>query len=146
MSTGTQAAKAAVRRVMHVGSIGMLFGGFLMFVGSIMPWVSVLGLNISGMSGAGLVTLATGAIALAGGLVPQTFFGREVRQHSVAMWHAFASGGIAAAIVLWQLARLVQISAATDAWGEVLPGIGLILVGGASIFVLRAGFRLRNAD
>ena len=48
---------------------------------------------------------------------------------------------IVALLCVWQVGRLAQVSAATDAWGEVLPGMGLVMIGGAAVILLRTGYR-----
>lgn len=131
---------------MHVGSIGMLFGGLLAMVGSFLPWITVMGTSMSAWSGTyiGIVALALGFISVAGALIPRPILGASVR--TLAMWHAFLAGGIGAVIVLLQLVRVVQISVSTGAWGAVLPGLGMVLIGGGAVFMIRAGFRVRNAE
>ncbi|TWE29345.1 hypothetical protein FHX69_2029 [Prauserella muralis] len=114
----------------------MIFGGLLMLVGSLMPWVSTPVGHLSGAAGAGLWTLCCGALAIAGALMPY---------RRVALAHALVPGAAAALLVLWQVARILQLSASTDSWGKLLPGIGLVLVGGAAVILLRAALRIRAA-
>lgn len=121
-------------KVTHAGTIGMLVGGGMIAVGSVLPWASTPLGSVSGMAGAGLWTLCAGVIAIAGALLPR---------RGLAMWHALLAGGASAALIVWQLARMVQISAQTDSWGKLLPGIGLVLVAGGAVVLLRAGLRLR---
>ncbi|MPY80752.1 MAG: hypothetical protein GEV04_20385 [Actinophytocola sp.] len=121
---------------MHVGSGGMILGGLLMVVGSPMPWVSTPVGSLSGAAGAGLWTLCAGFLAIAGALIPR---------RRVAFVHAVIPGVAAALIVCWQLVRLVQISTSTDAWGKLLPGIGLVLVGGGAVVLLRSAKRIHDA-
>lgn len=115
----------------------MLLGGLLMVLGSPMPWVSTPLGNLSGVAGAGLWTLCAGFIAIAGALLPY---------RRVAFAHALLPGIVVALIVVWQLLRLAQVSASTDSWGNVLPGIGLVLVGGGAVVLLRTAMRIRAAD
>ncbi|WP_235999126.1 hypothetical protein [Qaidamihabitans albus] len=138
MSPLTRAATATPgrRRIMHAGSPGMILGGLLLLVGSLMPWVSTPVGHLSGAAGAGLWTLCAGTIAIAGALMPY---------QRVAFAHALLPGAAAAVLVLWQLARLMQLSASTDSWGKLLPGIGLVLVGGAAVILLRTALRIRSA-
>ncbi|MFB9727014.1 hypothetical protein [Haloechinothrix salitolerans] len=128
--------RPARRRIMHVGSGGMILGGLLMVVGSPMPWVSTPVGSLSGAAGAGLWTLCAGFLAIAGALIPR---------RRVAFVHAVVPGVAAALIVCWQLLRMLQISAGTDAWGKLLPGIGLVLVGGGAIVLLRSAMKIRAA-
>jgi len=44
--------------------------------------------------------------------------------------------------VVWQVARLLYLSAGTDSWGKLLPGIGLVMVAGGAVVLLRTGHRL----
>lgn len=122
---------------MHVGSVGMLLGGLMMLIGSVTPWVMTPLITLNGMAGAGLWTLSAGFIAIAGALIPH---------RTSAMAQSFGPGGFAAVVVAWQLVELIRISAATDTWGKLLPGIGLVLVGGAAFVLLRTGFRIRNTS
>lgn len=80
--------------------------------------------------------MCAGFLAIAGALIPR---------RRVALVHAVVPGVAAALIVCWQLFRMLQISASTDAWGKLLPGIGLVLVGGGAIVLLRAAKQIRDA-
>lgn len=113
--------------------MGMLVGGLIMVVGSLLPWVTTPLGSLSGVAGPGLWTLSAGFIAIAGALLPYRM---------VAIVHCLLPGLAAAAIVAWQLARLGQLSAATDSWGQLLPGMGLVMAAGAAVILLRTGFRL----
>lgn len=123
-------------RMLHTGSAAMLFGGVLLAIGSVLPWVqSPLG-SLSGLAGPGLWTLCAGVIAIAGALLPH---------RRVAMAHAALPGLAAMVLAAWQLARLVQISASTDSWGTLFPGIGLVLAGGGAVILIRAALRIHRA-
>lgn len=111
----------------------MLIGGTLAVVGSVLPWVMTPVGSLSGTAGPGLWTLSAGFIAIAGALLPYRL---------VAITHCLLAGLGVAAIVVWQLARLAQLSIATDTWGQLLPGMGLVMAGGAAVILLRAGYRL----
>lgn len=130
-----QGAKAppARRRVVHAGSVGMLIAGLVLVVGSLLPWVVTPFGSLSGTAGAGLWTLSAGFLAIAGALLPY---------RKLAIGHCLVPGFGVAAIVVWQLARLVQLSATTGAWGQLLPSIGLVMVAGGAVILLRTGFRL----
>lgn len=119
---------------MHAGSIGMLMGGLMAIFGSLTPWVMTPFGNLSGTSGPGLWTLACGFLAIAGAMLP---FRR------IALAHALVPGLAAAGIVVWQTARLVQLSATTGSWGQLLPGIGMVLTAGGAVVLLRTAARLR---
>jgi hypothetical protein len=111
----------------------MLVGGLIVAVGSLLPWVTTPFGSLSGTAGPGLWTLSAGFIAVAGALLP-------VRK--VAIGHCLVAGFAVAAIVVWQVVRLGYLSAATDAWGQLLPGIGLVMAAGGAVVLLRTGFRL----
>lgn len=121
---------------MHSGSIPMIIGGLCLVVGSVLPWVSTPLGTLSGAGGAGLWTLCSGFIAIAGALLPY---------RGVAFTHALLPGIFAAVIAVWQVGRLLQLSATMDSWGKLLPGIGLVLVGGGAVILLRAALRIRTA-
>lgn len=120
-------------RVWHRGSLGMLVGGLIMVVGSVLPWVSTPLGSLPGTAGPGLWTLCAGFVAIAGALIPIRW---------VAIAHALLSGVAVTGIVVWQLARLIEISASTDSWGQLLPGMGLVMAAGGAVVLLRTGRRL----
>ncbi|WP_326554893.1 hypothetical protein [Micromonospora sp. NBC_01813] len=130
--TATTAAPAR-RRVLHAGSLGMIIGGLLATVGSLLPWVITPFGPLSGTAGPGLWTLCAGFIAIAGALLPYRL---------VAIGHALVSGVGVAAIVGWQIARLIYLSSTTDSWGQLIPGIGMVMVAGGAVVLLRTAIRL----
>lgn len=111
----------------------MIVGGLILVVGSLLPWVMTPVGSLSGTAGPGLWSLSAGFIAIAGALLPY---------RKVAIAHCLLPGFGVAAIVVWQVARLIQLSAATGAWGQLLPGMGLVMAGGGAAILLRTGFRL----
>lgn len=113
----------------------MLVGGLITAVGSLLPWVTTPFGSLSGVVGPGLWTLCAGFITIAGALLPY---------RKVAIAHCLVPGVAVAAIVAWQLLRLVQISASTDSWGQLLPGMGLVMVAGGAVVMLRTGRRLMS--
>lgn len=113
----------------------MLVGGLLVAVGSLLPWVSTPLGSLSGTVGGGLWTLCAAMLAIAGALLPY---------RRVAFWHALVPGLAVAGIAAWQISRLLYLSATTDAWGQLLPGIGLVMVAGGSVFLLRTARRLHT--
>lgn len=127
--------QAARRRVLHPGSIGMLVGGLLSVVGSLLPWVTTPIGSLSGMVGPGIWTLCAGFITIAGALLPY---------RKVAIAHCLVPGAAVAVIVAWQLLRLLNLSAATGSWGQLLPGMGLVMAGGGAVLMLRTGWRLMS--
>ena len=122
-----------VRKRLHPGSAGMLVGGLLIIVGSMLPWIFVAGLTMSGSLPLKLWLLSAGCIAVAGALI--------ARRWSVVA-HCAVAGLTAGVLVAWQLALLIRISASTDAWGAALPSIGLVMVGGGAVVVLATGVRV----
>lgn len=126
---------AGARGVGHPGTMVMLGGGVLGVLGSFFPWLMTPMGTLSGMAGAGLWTLSAGMLAIAGALLP---FRR------VALVHAAVGGLVMAGLVVWQLGRIGQISIATGSWGQLLPGMGLVMVGGAAVLLLHAARRLRT--
>jgi hypothetical protein len=122
---------------MHVGSAGMIFGGLLILVGSLLPWVSTPVGHLSGAAGAGLWTLCAGTVAIAGALLPY---------RRLAFAHALLPGIAVAVLVAWQLLRIAQLSASTDSWGSLLPGMGLVIVGGGAFVLVHTALRIRGAE
>jgi hypothetical protein len=118
---------------MHPGSIGMLLGGLITVVGSLLPWVTTPFGSLYGFSGAGLYTICCGFIAIAGALLPY---------RKVAIGHSLAAGGIIAILCLWQLGKLLDVAITSDTWGKALPGMGLVMVAGGAVILLRTGYRL----
>lgn len=130
-----EASVGRTSRILHPGSAGMILGGLIVAVGSLLPWVATPLGSLSGVGGPGLWTLSAAAIAIAGALLP---FRR------VALAHAALPGLAIAAIAGWQLARLVYLSAITDSWGKLLPGMGLVMAAGGAVILLRAANKLRK--
>lgn len=111
----------------------MLVGGLLAVIGSLLPWVSTPVGSLSGMAGPGLWTLSSGFLAIGGALMPY---------RRVALFHAALAGLTAIGLAAWQAARIVEISSATNAWGELLPGMGLVMIAGSGVVLMRAAWRL----
>lgn len=136
MATTVSTSQQPVRkrsRVLHAGSVGMLVGGVIATIGSLLPWVSTPFGSLSGTGGGGLWTLCAGFLAIAGALLPYRM---------VAIAHCLLPGLAIAVIATWQVARLVTLSAQLDSWGQLLPGMGLVMVAGAAAILLRTGIRL----
>ena len=87
----------------------MIVGGLISVVGSLLPWVSTPLGSLSGTAGPGLWTLSAGFLAIAGALLPY---------RRVALVHALGPGVVIAGIAGWQAARLIELSARTDSWGQ----------------------------
>jgi hypothetical protein len=111
----------------------MLLGGLITVVGSLLPWVTTPFGSLSGIHGGGLYTICAGFVAIAGALLPY---------RRVAIAHCLGPGVLVAGICVWQLAKLASVSADTDSWGKVLPGMGLVMIGGGAVILLRTGYRL----
>lgn len=60
----------------------------------------------------------------------------------VAIAHSLIPGLVVAAIVGWQVARLISLSASTGAWGQLMPGVGLVMAAGGAVVLIRTGMRL----
>src|SRR5690606_13668826 len=134
MSSPPNAGSAvARRRVLHAGSAAMIVGGLITVVGSLLPWVTTPFGTLSGTVGPGLWTLCAGFIAIAGALMPN---------RKVAIAHCLVPGLAVGFIAAWQLLHIIRISATTDSWGQLLPGMGLVMVTGGAVILLRAGWRL----
>ncbi|MFC7405839.1 hypothetical protein [Georgenia alba] len=131
--TAGTSAPGPQKRILHPGSVGMLLGGLLTLVGSLLPWVMTPLGNLAGTAGPGLWTLCAGFLGIAGAVLPY---------RRVALAHCLLAGGVAGVIVGWQVARLAHLSATTDAWGQLLPGMGLVMVAGGTVVLLRTGIRL----
>lgn len=97
----------------------LLTFGLLVMVGSLLPWVDTIAQTYSGYQGAGLATLAGGAIIMAGLLLHSMFHRRWLL-----VGHAIVGGSIAAVLATWQVLRLVRVCAS----GGCVPGPGLVLV------------------
>jgi hypothetical protein len=111
----------------------MLVGGLLAAVGSLLPWVMTPFGSLYGTGGPGLWTLSAGFLAIAGALLPY---------RRLAIAHCLLPGLTVAAIAAWQVARLIQLSATVGTWGQLLPGMGLVMVAGAAVVLLRTSYRL----
>jgi hypothetical protein len=113
----------------------MLVGGIITVVGSLLPWVTTPLGSLSGMVGPGLWTLCAGFIAIAGALMPN---------RKIAIAHCLVPGLAVGFIAAWQVVHLLTISATTSSWGKVLPGMGLVMVSGGAVILIRAGWRLAS--
>ncbi|NNU28025.1 hypothetical protein HLI28_10780 [Isoptericola sp. JC619] len=120
-------------RVFHPGSLGMLLGALAVIVGSLLPWVITPVGTLSGTAGPGLWTLCAGFVAVAGAVIPRRW---------VAISHSLVAGTSVAFVVGWQLVRLGEVSAATDSWGQAMPGIGLVMAAGGAVVLLATGVRV----
>lgn len=122
--------------IFHPGSGPMIVGGLMLMISAFLPWVhvtltqSLIGeaFALRGTDGPGVATLALGFLALAGGLIPR---------RRLAIAHAAVAGVPVALIVVLQIWNIIAASAQT-AWGSFLPGMGVVLAGGAAVILIRA--------
>ncbi|GAB3841626.1 hypothetical protein ACFFMR_07900 [Micromonospora andamanensis] len=133
MADTASTAAPVRRRILHAGSLGMIVGGVLALVGSLLPWVITPFGSLSGVAGPGLWTLSVAFLAIAGALLPN---------RKVAIAHSLIPGLVVAVIAGWQVARLISLSASTGAWGQLMPGIGLVMAAGGAVVLIRTGMRL----
>ncbi|WP_454853393.1 hypothetical protein [Promicromonospora soli] len=135
MASMTSTSGTAVRRrVFHPGSLAMAIGGLCVLIGSVLPWISTPLGHIPGhASYLGWATMAAAPLAFAGAVLPY---------RRVAIGHCLV---VAAPVVLavgWQTVQIVQVSAGTDSWGRLWPGMGLIMIAGGAVILLRTAWRM----
>lgn len=122
----------------HPGSLAMVIGGLCVMIGSVLPWISTPLGHIPGhASYLGWATMAAAPLAFAGAVLP---FRRVAIGHCLVV----AAPGVLA--VVWQIVQMVQVSADTDSWGKVWPGMGLVMIAGGTVILLRTAWRLRRAS
>lgn len=139
-SAKLRAGKSTGWGVFHPGSGAMILGGLMLIVSASLPWVYVTltqeiigeAFALRGTDGPGVVTLALGFLAFAGGFVPR---------RKLAIAHAAIAGGIVALVVLAQGWNIVQASMQTE-WGSFLPGMGLVLAAGGVVILIKVSIRL----
>ncbi|GAA1811496.1 hypothetical protein [Nesterenkonia flava] len=139
-----KAGRASGWGVFHPGSWPMMIGGMMLIVSAFLPWVylpfiqDITGETFAfrGTDGPGVITLSVGCLAFAGAFVPR---------RRLAIAHAGIPGLVVAAIVLLQCWNLVAFSAQLDAWGGLLPGMGLVLAGGGAVILLKVTWRMWSA-
>ncbi|WGH82931.1 hypothetical protein [Auritidibacter ignavus] len=127
--------------IFHQGSWPMMIGGMMLIVSAFLPWVSlpwVEGItgdafHFRGTDGPGVLTLAVGCLSFAGAFVPR---------RKLAIGHAAVPGVVVALIVLLQCWNIVAYSIQLDAWGALLPGMGLVLAGGGAVVLMKAGWNM----
>ena len=127
--------------VFHPGSKAMILGGLMLIVSAFLPWVylpfmeQVTGETyaLRGTDGPGVMTLAVGFRAFAGGFVPR---------RRLAIAHAAIPGLRVAGIVLLQSWNILAFSASSGAWGGLLPGMGLVLAGGGAVVLLKSAWTM----
>ncbi|GAA1772385.1 hypothetical protein [Streptomonospora arabica] len=130
------AAPPARRGILHTGSFGLMTGGLLLIIGAFTPWVSTPLGNLSAMAGPGLWLLCAGVVAVAGALLPH---------RTLALAHALIPAAAGGSLVVWQLAKIAQISAETDSWGKMLPGVSMVIVAGGVVLLFSAARRMYTA-
>ncbi|MFD2796719.1 hypothetical protein ACFS27_24390 [Promicromonospora vindobonensis] len=138
MSSTSSTSGTAVRRAFHPGSLAMAIGGLCVMIGSVLPWISTPLGHIPGhASYLGWATMAVAPLAFAGAVLP---FRR------VAIGHCLVVAVPGAVAVVWSVVQMVQVSVTTDSWGKMWPGMGLVMIAGGTVIMLRTAWRLRRAD
>lgn len=141
ISARLKAGRATGWGVFHPGSRAMILGGLMLIVSAFLPWVylpfmeQVTGETyaLRGTDGPGVITLAVGFLAFAGAFVPR---------RRLAIAHAVVPGLLVAVIVLFQAWNIVAFSAQADAWGGLLPGMGLVLAGGGAVVLIKSAWNM----
>lgn len=141
LSARLKAGRATCWGVFHPGSRAMILGGLMLIVSAFLPWVylpfmeQVTGETyaLRGTDGPGVITLAVGFLAFAGAFVPR---------RRLAIAHAIIPGLLVAAIVLLQAWNILAFSAQADAWGGLLPGMGLVLAGGGAVVLIKSAWNM----
>ena len=107
-------------------------------IGSVLPWISTPLGHIPGhASYLGWATMAVAPLAFAGAVLP---FRR------VAIVHCLVVAVPGAVAVVWQIVQMVQVSSTTDSWGKMWPGMGLVMIAGGTVIMLRTAWRMRRAS
>lgn len=140
ISAKLRAGKNTGWGVFHPGSWSMIIAGMMMIVSAFLPWVYVTltqeimgeAFVLRGTDGPGVITLALGFLAFAGGFVPR---------RRLAIAHAAAPGAVVALICLMQGVTLVSGNMETQ-WGSFLPGMGLVLAAGGAVILLKAAWTM----
>lgn len=140
ISARLRAGKATGWGVFHPGSWSMIIAGMMMIVSAFLPWVYVTltqeiigeAFVLRGTDGPGVITLALGFLAFAGGFVPK---------RRLAIAHAAVPGAVVALICLMQTVVLVNGNMETQ-WGSFLPGMGLVLAAGGAVILLKAAWTM----
>jgi hypothetical protein len=133
-STSSTSGTAVRRRVFHPGSLAMAVGGLCVLIGSVLPWISTPLGHIPGhASYLGWATMFVAPLAIAGAVLP---FRR------VAIGHCLVAAAPGVVAVVWNLGKMAQVSADTDSWGRLWPGMGLVMVAGGTVILLRTAWRL----
>lgn len=137
-STSSTSGTAVRRRAFHPGSLAMVIGGLCVMIGSVLPWISTPLGHIPGhASYLGWATMAAAPLAFAGAVLP---FRR------VAIGHCLVVAAPAVLAVVWQIVKMVEVSASTDSWGKVWPGMGLVMIAGGVVILVRTAWRMRRAS
>lgn len=140
ISARLRVGKATGWGVFHPGSWPMILAGMMMIVSAFLPWVYVTltqeiigeAFVLRGTDGPGVITLALGFLAFAGGFVPR---------RRLAIAHAAVPGAVVALICLMQAVALIRGNMETQ-WGSFLPGMGLVLAAGGAVILLKASWTM----
>lgn len=135
-STSSTSGTAVRRRVFHPGSLAMAVGGLCVFIGSVLPWISTPLGDIPGhASYLGWATMAVAPLAFAGAVLP---FRRVAIGHCLVV----AAPTVAAGVIY--LAQVVQLNVIAGTFPTAWPGMGLVMIIGGAVILLRTAWRLRR--
>jgi hypothetical protein len=126
-----QAGRGRARR--SPASRRLLFAALLVLVGAFLPWLATGAGNVSGVRGAGLWTMYTAVLGLAGA---------AIRSHRLAALHAAVLAVVAIALPLWQVVHLAGLVGFAG-W---LPGPGLVMTFGGGVLAGSAALTLFRAS
>lgn len=137
-STSSTSGTAVRRRVFHPGSLAMVIGGLCVLVGSVLPWISTPLGDIPGhASYLGWATMAVAPLAFAGAVLP---FRRVAVAHCLLVAApTVVAGGI-------YVAQVVQLNVIAGAFPTAWPGMGLVMIIGGAVILLRTAWRLRRTS
>ncbi|EFQ84256.1 hypothetical protein HMPREF0063_10972 [Aeromicrobium marinum DSM 15272] len=121
--------RTTTRQPIHPGRKRLGAATALVMVGSFMPWVSTQLGNLSGAGGPGIWTFYAAMLGLGGALLPL---------RRLAALQAAIVAGVAVALPVWQLARIVD----TVGFGGWMPGPGIVLVLGGGVLAGVAAVQL----
>lgn len=116
----------------------LLVAALLVLIGAVTPWIDTVGGNVLGVQGAGMYTLASGGIGLAG-----AFF----RGRAVVIAHAVVLALTPLVLGGWQAGRLVAIGCdfrvCAPSFGLVLTLAGGVIAAAATRQLLRGAPQTR---
>jgi hypothetical protein len=75
-------------------------------------------------------------------VAPLAIAGAVLPFRRVAIGHCLVAAAPGVVAVVWNLGNMVQVSAGTDSWGRLWPGMGLVMIAGGTVILLRTAWRL----